>query len=263
MAPATSRQTHARGPGRMDRLLELTYRAERTHFWFRGFRRFVTPWLAQAAAGRTDLRLLDCGCGTGANLELLAHHGRAFGFDLTARGLEFARSHGVDRVVRASIGAIPFPDASFDVVTSFDVLYGLPDEVEHAAAREMARVLRPGGALLVTVAAFESLRGGHGTFSNEVRRYTTDSLSRLIGGAGFELVRVSYTHATLFPILAVVRGWQRWRGGGVAAPSEGDMAVPAVPVNAGLSAALAVESALLRRVDLPFGSTVMALARKR
>jgi SAM-dependent methyltransferase len=247
----------------MDRLLELTYRAERTHFWFRGFRRFVTPWLSDAAGGRRDLRLLDCGCGTGANLELLARHGQAFGFDLTARGLDFAKSSGAERVVRASIGAIPFPDASFDVVTSFDVLYGLPDEVERAAAGEMARVLRPGGALLVTVAAFESLRGGHGTFSNEVRRYTVPSLSALLASAGLEVERVSYTHATLFPILAVVRGWQRWRGGGVAAASEGDMAVPPAPVNAVLSAALAIEAAVLPHANLPFGSTVLGLARKR
>lgn len=247
----------------MDRLLELTHRAERTHFWFRGFRRFVTPWLAAAAAGRDDLRLLDCGCGTGANLALLGRHGHAFGFDLTMRGLEFARDHGATTVARASIDAIPFAADSFDVVTSFDVLYGLPDGVEAAAAREMARVVRPGGALLVTVAAFESLRGGHGTFSNEVRRYTAASLSTLLQGAGLEVERVSYTHATLFPILAVVRGWQRWRGGGVAAPSEGDLAVPSMPVNATLSSLLAAEAALLRHVDLPFGSTVMALARKR
>ncbi|MGD9905698.1 MAG: class I SAM-dependent methyltransferase [Vicinamibacterales bacterium] len=247
----------------MDRLLELTHRAERTHFWFRGFRRFVTPWLAAAAGARTDLVLLDCGCGTGANLALLARHGRAFGFDVTARGLQFAAAHGSRRVARASIDAIPFPDATFDVVTSFDVLYGLPDAVEQGAVREMARVLKPGGALLVTAAAFESLRGGHGTFSHEVRRYTTSSLSTLLGGAGFEVERTSYTHATLFPILAVVRGFQRWRGGGVAAASEGDLSLPAAPVNAALSAALAVEAALLPRVDLPFGSTVMALARKR
>lgn len=247
----------------MDRLLELTHRAERTHFWFRGFRRFVTPWLAAASAGRDDLRLLDCGCGTGANLALLGRHGHAFGFDLTMRGLEFARDHGATTVARASIDAIPFAADSFDVVTSFDVLYGLPDGVEAAAAREMARVVRPGGALLVTVAAFESLRGGHGTFSNEVRRYTAASLSTLLQGAGLEVERVSYTHATLFPILAVVRGWQRWRGGGVAAPSEGDLAVPSMPVNATLSSLLAAEAALLRHVDLPFGSTVMALARKR
>ena len=247
----------------MDRLLELTYRAERTHFWFRGFRRFVAPWLAEAAAGRTDLRLLDCGCGTGANLAMLARHGRAFGFDLTARGLDFAKSNGIERVARASIGAIPFADASFDIVTSFDVLYGLPDEVEQAAGREMARVLRPGGTVLVTSAAFAMLRGGHGTFSNEVRRYTTSSLAAFFTRAGLEVVRVSYTHATLFPILAAVRGWERWRGGGEAAASEADLEVPAAPINAALSAALAVEGMVLPHANLPFGSTVMGLARKR
>ncbi len=246
----------------MDRLLELTYRAERTHFWFRGFRRFVAPWLADAAAGRTDLQLLDCGCGTGANLAMLGRHGRAFGFDLTARGLQFAKSHGLDRVVRASIGAIPFPDASFDIVTSFDVLYGLPDEIEQAAGQEMARVLKPGGKLLVTSAAFDLLRGGHGTFTNEVRRYTTSSLAGFFTTAGLDVVRVSYTHATLFPILAAVRGWERWRGGGEAAASETDLQVPPLPINAALSTALAVEGLVLPRVNLPFGSTVMGLAQK-
>ena len=184
---------------------------------------FVAPWLADAAAGRTDLQLLDCGCGTGANLAMLGRHGRAFGFDLTARGLQFAKGHGLDSVVRASIGAIPFPDASFDIVTSFDVLYGLPDEIERAAGREMARVLKPGGKLLVTSAAFDLLRGGHGTFTNEVRRYTTSSLAGFFTTAGLDVVRVSYTHATLFPILAAVRGWERWRGGGEAAASEADL----------------------------------------
>ena len=249
-------------PLRMDRLLELTYAAERTHFWFRGFRRFVAPFVAQAAAGRTDLRLLDCGCGTGANLALLARHGRAFGFDITMLGLQFARKHGLTRVARASIGEIPFPDASFDVLTSFDVLYGLPDPLEAAAAREMARVLKPGGAAVITVAAFASLRGGHGTFTNEVRRYTTGSLAALLRGAGLEIVRTSYTHATLFPLLYAVRNWQRWRGGGEAEASEGDLVVPSAPVNAVLSAALIAESWLLRAIDLPFGSSVIVLARK-
>jgi SAM-dependent methyltransferase len=246
----------------MDRLLELTHRAERTHFWFRGFRRFVTPWVDAAAAGRARLRLLDCGCGTGANLELLARYGTAFGFDLTALGLGFARAHGRTRVARASIGAIPFPDASFDVVTSFDVLYGLPDDVEHAAAREMARVLVPGGALIVTVAAFESLRGGHGTLSHEVRRYSRRSLTSLIEAAGLRVERISYTHATLFPLVYAVRAWQRWRGGGTAAASEAEISVPSPPINALFTGLLVLESWALRVTDMPFGSSVLCLARK-
>lgn len=246
----------------MDRLLELTYRAERTHFWFRGFRRFVTPWVAAAAHGRTDARLLDCGCGTGANLLVLGRHGTAVGFDLTARGLAFARREGRTRVARASIGAIPFPDASFDVVTSFDVLYGLPDALEREAVREMTRVLRPGGEVVITAAAFESLRGGHGTLSHEVRRYTCATMRALLESAGLEVQRISYTHATLFPLVYSVRAWQRWRGGGQAQASEAEISVPSAPVNAVLTALLVVESWLLRVVDLPVGSSVICRARK-
>lgn len=246
----------------MDRLLELTYRAERTHFWFRGFRRFVAPWVAAAAHGRTDARLLDCGCGTGANLLLLGRHGTPFGFDLTQRGLDFARAEGRTRIARASIGAIPFPDQSFDVVTSFDVLYGLPDDLERDAIREMARVLRPGGEIVITAAAFESLRGGHGTFSNELRRYTRATLQALLERHGLEVQRISYTHATLFPLVYGVRAWQRWRGGGQAKASETEITVPSAPVNVVLTALLVVESWLLRLVDLPFGSSVICRARK-
>ncbi len=246
----------------LDRLLELTYRAERTHFWFRGFRRFVAPWLATAAAGRTGLRLLDCGCGTGANLALLERHGRAFGFDITATGPRFARAHGVTRVARGSIAEIPCADASFDIVTAFDVLYGLPDALEQAAVREMARVVKPGGAVLVTVAALDSLRGGHGALAKELRRYTTASIAARLESAGLRVERVSYTHCTLFPLVYAVRAWQRWRGGGTAAPSDTEISVPSAPVNAALAAALTVESWLLRVVNMPIGSSAICLARK-
>ena len=247
----------------MDRLLELTYQAEARHFWFRGFRRFVNPWIARAAGGRRDLRLLDCGCGTGANLALLEPYGRAFGFDLTFRGLEFARQHGRERVARASIGAIPFADASFDVLTSFDVLYGLPDDVEHAGVREMRRVLRPGGRLVVTSAALDVLRGGHSTFSNEVRRYTTRSMTALLEGAGLAVERVTYTHAAIFPLLFAVRTAQRVIGGGEASSTESELGLPAAPVNAALSALLALESKALQAVNMPIGSSVLCLARRR
>ncbi len=246
----------------LDRLLELTYRAERTHFWFRGFRRFVGQLLSQAAQGRTDLRLLDCGCGTGANLVLLSRYGRAFGFDITATGPRFARAQGLTRVARASIGDIPCADASFDVVTSFDVLYGLPDGLEQAAVREMARVVKPGGSVLITAAALESLRGGHGALAREVRRYTTGSLRSLLQGAGLHVVRISYTHCSLFPLVYSVRAWQRWRGGGHAAASDTEISVPSTPVNAVLSAVLAVESWLFARIDMPVGSSVICLATR-
>lgn len=247
----------------MDRLLELTHRAEQTHFWFRGFRRFVAPVLARAAGGRTGLTLLDCGCGTGNNLKMLAPYGTAFGFDITFRGLEFARQYGLTRVAHASIGEIPFPDATFDIVTTFDVLYGLPDALEQAAVREVTRVLKPGGYALFTVAALESLRGGHGSLANELRRYTTTSIAQLMERHGLEVVHVAYTHFAIFPVVYAVRAWQRWRGGGQARPSETEISIPSAPVNALLTAALVVESWAQRVVNMPIGSSALCLARKR
>src|SRR5690606_25542543 len=116
----------------MDRLLEATARAERDHFWFRGFRRFVQPVLAEAIAAPGAL-VLDCGCGTGYNLALLRRHGRAVGIDLTWSGLAYARRHGERLIARASAAALPFATSRFDLVTSFDVLYAFDDDTERAA----------------------------------------------------------------------------------------------------------------------------------
>jgi len=102
---------------RLDRLLELTALAERSHFWFRGFRWFLRPVLARAVAGQARARILDCGCGTGSNLAMLDPFGETYGFDLTWRGLLFAHQHGRRRIAQGSIDAIPFETGSFDLVT--------------------------------------------------------------------------------------------------------------------------------------------------
>ena len=96
--------------------------------------------IARATLGVASPRILDCGCGTGSNLEMLRHYGDASGFDLTSTGVAFAHQHG-HRVAQASIGDIPFASGRFDLVTSFDVFQCLPEEVERSAIREMSRVL--------------------------------------------------------------------------------------------------------------------------
>jgi SAM-dependent methyltransferase len=157
----------------VDDLLRATARAEARHFWFRGFRWFVTPLLRRALSGATRVRILDCGCGTGANLTLLTEFGSAYGFDISATGLAIGQSLGRRGLVRASVTAVPFASESFDLVTSFDVLYALGEVDEREALAEMFRLIRPGGYALINVAAMEILRGDHSVLSHELRRYST------------------------------------------------------------------------------------------
>ena len=246
----------------MDRLLELTYRAEQSHFWFRGFRQYMQPAIARATAGITAARILDCGCGTGSNLEMLRPYGNAFGFDLTRIGTEFAKGHG-HRVAQGSIGDIPFRTGHFDLATSFDVFQVLPDLVEQSAIVEMARVLKPGGWLLLHVAALPILYGKHSALSEEQRRYTATTLRRLVEGAGFRIERLTYDQLSLLPMMLPVRVWHRLTAkDGVVAAGEGEITVPAAPINSALTALVSLEALALRAVNMPIGGSLMCLARK-
>ena len=248
----------------VEHLLRAPAHAEARHFWFRGFRAFVTPLLRRAAAASTAPRILDCGCGTGNNLALLSTCGQAYGFDLSEVGLRLGHTAGRRRLARATVAAAPFPSASFDIVTSFDVLYSLPEADEQAAVAEMYRMLRPGGYAVVNVAAMDILTGNHSVLSRELRRYSRASLRRLLEGAGFTILRLTYTNATLFLPMLIGRALQRRRGLSSEQDTEAqqEISVPPAPINAALSALLVLESAWLRLFDAPFGSSLLCLARK-
>ena len=213
-------------------------------------------WLVRVAI----CRLLDCGCVTGNNLALLRPYGRAFGFDLTPTGVTCAASTG-HAVARASITQIPFASRSFDVATSFDVLQLIRDD--SAAVKEMARVVRPGGAVLITVAAFEALRGDHSLSWNEAHRYTRGQTRALLESAGLQPELVTFMFASLFPLVVGARTWQR-----VTRPlrsgirHDADISVPAAPVNTLLSWMVESEARLARLTRMPIGSSILAVGRK-
>jgi ubiquinone/menaquinone biosynthesis C-methylase UbiE len=243
----------------MSDLLELTGRAEATHFWFHGFRAYMVPQIAALAAGRRDLRLIDCGCGTGFNLGLLQPYGRVFGFDFSHSGVTRTRARGIP-VARADLQRIPFADNTFDLATSFDVLQSVPDDTQ--ALREMARILKPGGYVLLNVTAMEWLRGDHSDVWGEQRRYTTEHGAHLLYAAGLQPVRLAYLFGSLVPLMLAVRTGQRLMRLFRRPTGDFDLTVPVAPVNAALTWMVRTEAALARRVPLPVGSSIMIVGRK-
>ena len=247
----------------MDALLERTFEAEQRHFWFRGFKRFVAPLIEEATAGRSNPRLLDAGCGTGVNLPFLQQYGTPFGLELSWRGIRFGHERGLPRLIQGSVAHLPFADGSIDVVLSFDVLYCLEAPVEQHAMQEMFRVLTPGGFVVINVAALDMLKGDHSALGGEVRRYTKRQLREKLERTGFQVKRLTYTNASLFPITATVRALQRLRGEKAEVENRGDFYVPPAPVNALFSGALALESKIVGAgIDMPVGSSLLCLAKK-
>jgi SAM-dependent methyltransferase len=246
----------------VDRLLDATFQAEVRHFWFRGLRRFARPLIAEALDGRPTPRVLDAGCGTGCNLRMLAALDGGIGIDVNRIGLGYARAAGLGRLARATVTALPFPDGAFDLVTSFDVLYALAEADAQRAIREMARVLKPGGTLIVNVAALRILRGGHSVLAEELRRYDRRLLGTELRAAGLHPVRMTYTNATLFPLVLAARIAQRVARLDTPEQTRHEIAVPPAPLNAALDTLLALEARALRVASLPFGSSLLCAARR-
>lgn len=244
----------------MDGLLDATAQAEEHHFWFHGLRRNARAFLVAALDRPSVGLILDCGTGTGRNLDWLGAFGPSAGLELSPTGVRHARAQG-RRVTRGSVTHLPFADTSADVATSFDVFVCLSDDAEQQAVREMWRVLKPGGVALINAAALDILYGAHSAFSGEHRRYTRRRLASLLTQAGFTVERVTYTNMVTFPVLLAVRLFDRLTGRKVQGAAA-DLTVPPAPINRLFDAALRVESMLLRVVNLPIGSSVLCVARK-
>ena len=244
----------------MERMLEATARAEDAHFWFKGLRRTARQFIEAAREGRELGRIVDCGAGTGRNLDWLQEYGDAVGVELSPIGLARGRALG-RRLVAGSVAALPFADQSVDLATSFDVLYCLDETTERRALTEMWRVLKPGGLVIVNAAALDILHGSHSALTHEVRRYTPSRLRSRLVAAGFVVERLTFTNFTPFPVALVLRGLERLTGRSDQA-SDHDLRVPSWPVNNLFDLALTAEAAILSIMNLPIGTSVMAVGRK-
>jgi SAM-dependent methyltransferase len=241
---------------------EVMYRAESDHWWYRGLRMILFGQTGLARPASRPWRILDAGCGTGGTLAALAQHGGARGFDYAAAAMHFCRERGLRNVAQASILAIPFPAETFDLVFSADVLSAVGDGPDLQGLREIYRVLKPGGRLFVNLPAYPLLHSEHDAAAGVIHRYTGAELRRKLQATGFRVRRLSHWNLFLFPIVLAVRLARRQGATLADTEARSDIKVPPRPINEALAAIIRLESFLLRYVDLPIGSSVIALAQK-
>ena len=239
------------------------YDSEESYWWYRGLRAALFAVLEDAGIGE-DARVLDAGCGTGKTLEMLRRRvtPSSFGFDRSAHAASFWPLRNLDGVFQGSVTRIPVADASCDAVLCVDVLETVRDEDEAQACRELWRVAKPGGTIVVVVPAYRWLMNqAHHRAVHAVRRYTKARILALMQRLPVRVMRMTHLFPTALPGIAAYRwvqqAWPSWRE----TPRSDARPLPGV-VNETLAGVCALEARLLRQTDFLFGSSLMAVVKK-
>lgn len=232
---------------------------EGSHWWFVGRRAILDNFLknivAEIPGSRSEVRILDVGCGTGGNLEMLSHYGRCEGVDISEKALQFCRKKGMD-VHQGMAESLDFDDGSFDLVTALDLVEHLDNDA--AGLSEMYRVMKPGGRLLVFVPAFMWLWGVQDDVSHHRIRYTRPQLVSRLEKAGFEVERSTYANIIFF--LPILLGRLLIKLTGFKPESENNLVIGGL--NGVMGKIFGAERYWLEKSDLPFGASIVAVARK-
>jgi SAM-dependent methyltransferase len=241
------------------------FELEESHWWFRGRRKILLALMKEAALADRPHVWLDAGCGTGFNIGSFEKFGEVFGFDYSEEALSFCKKRGLRKIARADAQRLPFKSATFDVVSFLDVLYHKAITDDIGVLGEAGRVLKKDGFLMITDSALEILRGRHDLAVHGRERYSIKTLKMRLAAADFDIVRMGYFNFFLFPAVFAIRLWERIRLKikPMGAPAESDLRAVWPPLNSLLFGILRIEALLIRKIDLPVGSSIVCLARKK
>lgn len=243
------------------------YDKEHTHWWHIGKRSIEFGLLRRylPKGRRADRRALDLGCGTGLNLEQMSRYAVATGTDYFEEALSFCRARGHKLLCKADAAVLPFKDGYFDIATALDVIEHLDDDL--VALKELYRVMKPGGLLIVSVPAYKFLWTYWDDILGHRRRYTTGMLREVMERAGFNVRKLSYSNMLiLVPVVIVRMGksllYKTAERSGKPRNPETDFVNLPKPLNSALIAYYRMETRLLQRARLPFGLSVVCVAQR-
>lgn len=241
-----------------DKEYDTLYKFEQFYWWHVGRRDIFRLLLANVLKTKKS-RILEVGCGTGGNVEVLRRFGDVTGLDASEQALAFCKDRGFENVVLGRAEHTNLPSESFDVVAAFDVLEHIEDN--ESVLREAFRLLKHGGYFLATVPAYQFLWSEHDEALGHMRRYMASDFSKKVESAGFRIIKSSYAISFAFPLVLIYRLFRR-----IFFPSSKKNTAYVFlpkPINSFFSALLRVEAWLLQYMNFPFGTSVVCLAQKR
>ncbi len=240
------------------RAYEVVHELEESHWFFVARRRILACLLDDLLEGQDHPAILDVGCGTGATVSLLEHYGTVTAIDVSVQAIQYCKEQGRSRLCQADGSWLPFASESFDLVTALDLLEHVEDE--SGGLRELSRVLKSGGRILLSVPAFMFLWSDFDRFSGHYRRYSKRELRRSVEEAGFEVTKLSYFNMILFPVVLGVRLVKRFMG--QRGSFSSDLQKPGKSLNAALARIFSLEGRLIAWGNLPFGVSLLCVATK-
>lgn len=234
------------------------YKEEESYWWSAARRRLVSRFLLKYLISQNP-RIIDVGCGGGGFLVSLKGQGKIFGLEHSALGAASAAEKTGGRIVRGDAVGLPFRGNSFDVLTSMDVIEHIDNDGK--ALSDFYRVLSPEGIIILTVPALNSLWSPRDILLGHKRRYTVNNLRRLLEETGFTVMKCSYTNIFYFPGLLLYALLKR----GLKQEAPPRTAILSLPswISILFDRLLKVEENILMFTNLPIGTSILCVARKR
>jgi SAM-dependent methyltransferase len=235
----------------MERVIyEQMAELDETHWWYVARRKILRSLIERRVRPPSDARILEVGCGTGHNLQMLGRFGRVDAVELDSEARAFAEERLGRKIASARLPALRgIERGAYDLVAALDVVEHIDDD--RATVRALASCLKPGGKLLVTVPAHQWMWSRHDELNHHKRRYSKSGLRELIEDSPLKLEAIGYFNSVLFPLAVAAR---------LASKSGGGDSLPPKPVNYLFERAFAAERRLVGVLPLPPGLSLFALA---
>jgi SAM-dependent methyltransferase len=244
----------------MDVIYPHLYRIEPHHWWYAGRRKILFDRILPLLSQGESIQILDAGCGTGYDIQCLTQHENAdvVGLDISQDALSFCQKRGIRQLVCGNGTLFPFPESSFDIVLALNIIELIQDD--RTALKELARILKPGGTLIILTVAYRFLWSFHNDVYHNVRRYDLGDLQKKVLQTGLTISKLTYANTFLFPFIFAGRLLIRIMGRPKFVTSENELH-PAWS-NDFLRSIVASESLFLNHIDFPFGASIICIAKK-